>query len=123
MYYITTSGFWPRVRARARPCAARTRHFDLSAEPNRALRAPSPFAASPLPQIKNKLFPETKCLPSAQTRAAWGIYFSNGLSCTLLSYAAPYLATLHPSKLCCIQMSYAAPYLSFSAPQELRYTL
>jgi len=87
-----------------------------------AARPPS-IAASPLPQIKNKLFPETKCLPSAQTRAAWGIYFSNGLSCTLLSYAAPYLATLHPTKLCCIQMSYAAPYLSFSAPQELRYTL
>ena len=41
---------------------------------------------------------------------------------TLLSYAAPYAATLHPNMLCCIQLSYAAPYRSYSAPY-LNYTL
>ncbi len=41
---------------------------------------------------------------------------------TLLSYAVPYRATLHPNKLCCIQLSYAAPYQSYAAPY-LNYTL
>ncbi len=41
------------------------------------------------------------------------------LRCTLLSYAAPYWATLHPTKLCCIKLSYAAPNQSWAAPSEL----
>ena len=53
-----------------------------------------------------------------------------GVRCTLLSYAAPYRATLHsmqlytlhPNKLCCVQLSSAAPYWSYAAPY-LKYTL
>jgi hypothetical protein len=41
-YYLLTSGFWPRVRARA----LRVPVFFLIATPNRALRAPPPIAAS-----------------------------------------------------------------------------
>ena len=83
--YLRTSGFWPRVRARARPCAARTRLFGLIDMPNGALRAlPAyrSFAASYLPP---------KTLSQARTRSARGcLYLSIGLSCTLLSYIASY---------------------------------
>ncbi len=41
---------------------------------------------------------------------------------TLMSYAAPYWATLHTTKLCCIQLSDAAPYLTCAA-HYLNYTL
>jgi hypothetical protein len=38
----------------------------------------------------------------------WGVYFYIGLHCTLLSYAAPFWATLHPNELCCTLLTYAA---------------
>ncbi len=44
--------------------------------------------------------------------AARGVYLSTGLSWTLLSYIAPYWATLHPPELRGNLMRYAAPYLS-----------
>jgi hypothetical protein len=134
-----TSGFWPRVCARA----LRAPVF-LGSLPSPTGRCAPPthcsFAASP--KIKNKLFPETKCFPSGPNSGRQEIYFSNGqaapywatlhlteLRYTHVSYAAPYWATLHPTKLCCIQVSYAAPYLSFTdpkssaTPSELRRTL
>jgi hypothetical protein len=46
------------LAARARPCAARTRHFDLITTPNGALRAHPPIAASLL--IKKKTFQKQK---------------------------------------------------------------
>ncbi len=59
-----TSGFWPRVCARA----LRPPVFLGSLPSPRRRCAPSThrsFAAPPAPpEIKNKLFPETKCLPS-----------------------------------------------------------
>ncbi len=39
-----------------------------------------------------------------------GAFISTGLSCTLLSYIAPYLATMHPPELRATLMSYTAPY-------------
>ncbi len=36
-----------------------------------------------------------------------------------MSYAAPFWATLQPTKLCCTLLSYAAPYLSCAAPSEI----
>jgi hypothetical protein len=83
-----TSGFWPRLRA---PYAARTRLFGFTATPKRgAARPPDHRSFDAPPIIKNKLFSEQNVFLQAQTRAARGIYFSTGLSCTLLSYAAPY---------------------------------
>ncbi len=46
----------------------------------------------------------------AQTRAARGIYFSTGLSFTLLSYIASYWAKLHLFELCRTLLSYIASY-------------
>ncbi len=118
-----TSGFWPRVRARALRApvflGSLTRQTGRYAPPR-----PLQLRCS-----LKKNIPETKCFPSGPNRAASDVYLSTGLSCTLLSYIAPYWATmyppelpntlmsyaapswstLHPSKLCCIQQSYAAP--------------
>jgi hypothetical protein len=75
----------------ARPCAARTRFFGLIATPNRALRAPRPSQLSCSPKNKKiKYFQKQNVFLQALIRAARGIYFSTGLSCTLMSYAAPY---------------------------------
>ncbi len=71
------------LAARARPCAARTRHFDLISNINGALRAPTPIAASLLLFIPQSL-------PSGPNSATRGVYFSIRLSCTLLSYIASY---------------------------------
>jgi hypothetical protein len=89
VYYLT-SGFWARVRARA----LRARVF-LGSLPRPTWRCapprPSQLRCSPkTPKWKNKLIPETKCLPS-------------------LGLAAPYWATLHPTELRCTLLSYAAP--------------
>jgi hypothetical protein len=77
--------------------AARTRLFGLINTPKRALRAsPSArsIAASLLlvhpPEIKITYFQKQKASLQAQTRAARGVYLTTGLSCTLLSYIAPY---------------------------------
>ena len=76
----------------------------------------------------------------AQTRAARDVYLSTGLSCTLLSYIAPYWATLQPPELrCalfwatlhhvelrCTLLSYAAfnwAMLNYGSPSELSCTL
>jgi hypothetical protein len=82
--HLDTSGFWPRVRARA----ARTRLFGLINTTNGALRAPPPIAASLLP--KKKTFQKQNASLLARTRAARAIYLSTGLSYTLMSYIAPY---------------------------------
>ncbi len=76
---------------------------------------PSQLRCSPK-NIKINYFHKQNVFLQAQPRTARGVYFSTRLSCTLVSYAAPYWATLHPTKLCCIQLSYAAPYLSYAAP-------
>ncbi len=101
MKTFRTSGFWPRVRARA----LRAPVF-LVALPRLTGRcAQSPPIADSLhpPKNKNKIFQKQNVFLQARTRAARGIYFSTGLSCTLLSYAATYWASLHP-------LSCAAPY-------------
>ncbi len=64
-----------------------------------AARPPRPvhrcFAASySSPKNKITYFQKQKASLQAQTRAARGVYLSTGLSCTLLSYIAPYWATL-----------------------------
>jgi hypothetical protein len=92
-----TSGFWPRVRARA-------------------LRAPV-FLGSLTCQT-------VRCAPPPPIAASLLLIYPPKLSlrpelrCTLLSYAVPlrYAAfswvTLHPSELRCTLLSYAAPFLS-----------
>jgi hypothetical protein len=118
--YNTTSGFWPRVRARA----LRAPVFLGS------LPRPSQLRCSP--KIKYKLFQETKCLPSGPNSDRQGHIFFHWaqlhpteLRCTLMSYAVPpwttlhpieLMAMLHPTKLCCTLLSYTAPYLSYAAP-------
>ncbi len=119
--FYSTSGFWPRVRARA----LRAPVFGGIATPNGRC-APPPIAASLLHvhRPKNVLFPETK----ASFRPELGPPGSNiprpsshlshptelccilrtmlhptELCCTLLSYAASSWATMHPNKLHCIQ--------------------
>ncbi len=114
-----TSGFWPRVRARA----LRALVF-LGALP--CPPAHRSFAAPP--KIK-KLTIKQNVFLQAQTRAARGIYFFTGLRCTLLSYAAfkwamlhPIWALLHPksyvtpSELSCTLPSYAAPFWAMLHP-------
>ncbi len=112
------------LASRARPCAARTRLFGLITTPNGALRAPRPSQLRCSPQNKKiNYFQKQNVFLQAQTRAARGIYFSTGLICTLLSYAAPYWATLHPRELRCTPVSYAAPPWATLHPRELRCTL
>ncbi len=94
-----TSGFWPRVRARA--LRAPVFSGSLPHQPGRC-------APPRLSQLRCFLFdpPKIKKLTISrnknaslqdQTWAARGVYLSTGLSCTLLSYAIPYYR-----KLCCI---------------------
>jgi hypothetical protein len=69
----------------------------------------------------HKHFPETKCFPSGPNSGARGIYLSTGLSCTLLSYIAPYWATMHPPALWGTLMSYAAPYTVKRVDEVVRH--
>ena len=88
----TTSGFWPRVRARA--LRAPVFLGPLVRQTGRCAPPPPPIAASLLPQkYRNKLFPETKCLPSGSNSGCLGHIFFHWaklhhteLRCTLLSY-------------------------------------
>ncbi len=80
------------MAARARPCAARTRLFGLGITPNGALRAPPrPSQLRCFPKNKKSTISKNKNLSLlARTWAARGVYFSTGLSCTLLCYIASY---------------------------------
>ena len=75
-----TSGFWPRVRARAlrafRFFGLKTRQTGRCAPP-----ANGSFAAS-YTSPKNNYFQKQIASLLAQTRAAKGVYLSTGLSCT-----------------------------------------
>ena len=74
------------MRARA----LRAPVFLGSLNAKRALRAP-PIAATLLPQkLKINYFQKHNAFLQALTRAARGVYLSTGLSCTLMSYIAPY---------------------------------
>jgi hypothetical protein len=86
-----TSGFWPRVRARAL-------HAPVFYAKRGAARSPLPpsarsVAASLLlvhpPKIKITYF-QKKNFPSGPNSGRQGVYLSTGLTCTLLSYIAPY---------------------------------
>jgi hypothetical protein len=84
-----------------------------------ALRPPPAHRSFAAPtKIKNRLYIETKSFPSSPKSAARGVYFSTGLSCTLLSYIAPYWTTLHPFELRCALLSYAAPFGSTLHPTK-----
>ncbi len=103
-----------------------SRAYCLQVGFGRALRAPVFLGALPChtgcapprpsqlrcsPQNKKiNYFQKQNVFLQAQTQAPSGIYFFTGLSCTFLSYAAPYWASLHLSELRCILLSYAAPY-------------
>ncbi len=105
-------------------CALRKPVFlgSLSCQKGRCA-PPQSIAASLLlihpPPKKNNLqyFQKQNASLQAQTRAARGVYLSTGLSCTQLSYIAPYLATLQPPELCC------ALFWATLHPVELRCTL
>jgi hypothetical protein len=112
-----TSGFWPRVRARALRAPV---FFWAYKHAKRGAARPPPMAASLLlihpPKIKNKLFPETKCSPSGPNSGRgrlsfhWAKLHPTELHCILLSYATPSWTTLNPNKLNCTLLSYATPY-------------
>jgi hypothetical protein len=109
-----TSGFWPRVRARALRApvflGSLLRSRGRSAPPR-----PSQLRCSPK---SKKIFQKQYASFLAQTRAARGVYLSTGLrSCTLLSYIAPSWATLQPSELRRILLSYAAHYWATPHPK------
>jgi hypothetical protein len=90
-----TSWFWLITRQTGRCVSPAHRSFDAS-------------YSSP----KNKLFPETNCFPSGPNF----VYLSTELNRTLVSYTAPYWATLRPPELHC-------PLMSYIEPIELRWTL
>ncbi len=85
-YYICTSRFWPRMRARALCPPA----FWGSLPCQTGRCAPPAHAASMLLIYLPKNFPE------ARTRATKGLFLPIGLSCTL-----PYSAKLHTFELRC----------------------
>ncbi len=108
--YYVTSGFLPRVRARA----LRAPVF-LGSLPHLTGRcAPPPRPSQLRYSLKNKkTFQKQNASLLGRTRAARGrayTYLSTGLSCTHMSYIAPYWATMHPPELRCTLLSYAAPY-------------
>ncbi len=83
---LLTSGFWPRVRARA----LRAPVF-LGSLPRPTGRC-APLRPSQLrcsPQTKKNYFQKQNVSLQAQTRATRGICFPTGLRCALLSYAVP----------------------------------
>ncbi len=116
------------MAARARPCAAHTRLLGLITMPNRALRAPRPsqlrcFYIPPKISLRPEfgppgadIFPdvhhnELRC--TSKICCIQLSYAASELSCillsydalselssALLSYAEPFLATLHPTELC-----------------------
>ncbi len=107
-FYIGTSGFWPRVRARA----LRAPVF-LGSLPRPTGRCapprPSQLRCSPK-NNKNWLFPETKCFPSGPNSGSHGRIFFHW-------------AKLHPTELHSILQSYSAPFWAPLRPPELRCTL
>jgi hypothetical protein len=110
--YLQTSGFWPRVRARALRAPV---FFGLINTPNGRCAPPPHRSFAAPPKIENKLFPETKCFPSGPNLGRqgripfhWSKLHLTELRCTPLSNAAPYWATLHPIELRCTLISYAA---------------
>ncbi len=93
-FYIRTSGFWPRVCARALRAPV---FLGSLKRQTGAARPPHRSCYAAPPKIKNKLFPETQCFPAGpnsgrQGRISfhWAKLHPNELQCTLLSYAAPY---------------------------------
>jgi hypothetical protein len=83
--YTCTSGFWPRIRARA----LRAPVFLGSLHGKRgAARPPSQLRCSPKNK-ENNYFQKQNTSLQAKTRVARGVCFSIGLSCTLLSYITP----------------------------------
>jgi hypothetical protein len=87
--YSITSGFWPRVRAHA--LRAPVFLGSVTCQTGRCTPPAHRRFAAP-PKMKNKLqyFQIQNAFLQARTRDASGVYFSTGLSCTLLSYIAPY---------------------------------
>ncbi len=81
---FVTSGFWPRVRARALRAPV---FFRLIHTQNGALRAPPPIAASLLLIYTPKLSLRPEL---GQSGVRHCVYLSIGLSCTLLSYIVSY---------------------------------
>jgi hypothetical protein len=73
---------------------------------------PSQLRCSP----KINYFQKQNAFLQAQTRAARGVYLSTGLIYTLLSYTAPYWATMHPPELRCTLLSYTAPFWAMLHP-------
>ena len=82
-----TSGFWPRVRARALRAPVFFRLINIK---NGALRAPPPIAASLLLIYTPKLSLRPELGQSGVRNTHPCVYLSTGLSCTLLSYIASY---------------------------------
>jgi hypothetical protein len=87
---LCTSGFWPRVRARALRAPVFLGSLTAkrgAARPPRTSQLPASYSST-----KNKItyFQRKNASLQAQTWAARGVYLSTRLSCILLSYIAPY---------------------------------
>jgi hypothetical protein len=103
-YYLQTSGFWPRVRARA----LRAPVFLDSSKKNtkHPYRTLLSYAAPYWPC----------CILNSSPAPYWAMLH-------LLCYAALYLAALHLTELHCTWLSYAANSWAKLHPIELRCTL
>ncbi len=99
LIFYLTSGFWPRMRARA--LRAPVFLGSLPCPTGRFTPPPAylSFAAPP----KIKLFPETKCIPSGPNSGRQGRIFFHWVK-------------LYPTELRCTFLSCFAPYLSCAAP-------
>ncbi len=86
--YCILVGFWPRVRARALRAPV---FLGSLPRPTGAACPPAHRSFAVPPKTNKKLFPVTKCFPSGPNSGCQGrIFFSTGLSRTLLSYIASY---------------------------------
>ncbi len=142
--YTITSGFWPRVRARA--LRAPVFLGPLPRLTGRCAPRPSQLRYSPPTKkstiSRNKMLPfwppgsvyfstGLRCTPLSYIASYWVTLHPFEFRCTLLSYAAPYWATLHPTMLCCIQLSYlcrtqselSCILLSYAAPRGETHSL
>ncbi len=104
-YYRKTSGFWPRVRARA----LRAPVFLGS------LLRPTGRCAHPRPsQLRCFLFTPLSLGPNSGRQGRLSFHWSKlhltELHCILLSYSPPSWAPLHLNELHCTLMSYTVPY-------------
>ena len=111
--YLRTSGFWPRVRARALRAPVIWSHCHAR---RGAARPPPHLSQLRCFYLSPKAFHQFQLDRQGRISFHWAKLHPAELHCTLLSYAAPSWAPLHPNELHCTLLRYPVPlrYAAFN---------